>query len=199
MHPRVYLIALFMALNMIIFGQTETSETEKNPLENGTLDEQFEYVIEKSNRYQDYKVVRQAWLEKLRASAADSMKAVQKELKSTQETVKTQQTEIKNLNFRLESLNDSLSTVNNEKNSIDFLGAPMHKSAYKTTMWSILGLLLALLLFFIYKFKNSNVLTVEAQKNLAEVQLEFENFKKNAREKEQKLKRELQDEINKRL
>ncbi len=55
-----------------------------------------------------------------------------------------------------------------------------------------------LLGFFIYKFNSSNVLTTEAKKAFQDLQVEFDNHKKSAREREQKLARQLQDELNKR-
>ena len=48
-----------------------------------------------------------------------------------------------------------------------------------------------------YKFYNSNTVTKEAQNNLTDVEQEFELHRKKSLEKEQKLRRKLQDEINK--
>jgi hypothetical protein len=49
---------------------------------------------------------------------------------------------------------------------------------------------------FVGKFKRSNIVTVQAQNAYSAMQEEFETFKKRAREKEQMLKRELQNELN---
>ncbi len=53
------------------------------------------------------------------------------------------------------------------------------------------------LLFFIYKYKNSNSTTKEAKKNLAEIEDEFDDHRRTALEREQKVRRQLQDELNK--
>ena len=58
-------------------------------------------------------------------------------------------------------------------------------------------LFLILLLFFIYKFKNSNTVTLAAKSQLADVEKEYESHKKTALEREQKVMRKLQDELNK--
>ena len=73
----------------------------------------------------------------------------------------------------------------------------MSKPTYKLIVWSFVGVLIVLLSFFIFKFKNSNVLTLEAKKALAEMEEEFENHRRRALEREQKVMRKLQDEINK--
>ena len=52
-------------------------------------------------------------------------------------------------------------------------------------------------LFFIYKFRNSNAVTRAAKKSLEETELEFEEHRRTALEREQKVRRQLQDELNK--
>ena len=73
----------------------------------------------------------------------------------------------------------------------------MIKISYNMLIWYIIGALLDLLIFFVYKFNNSNVVTKEAKLALAEMEEEFEEHRKVALEREQKVRRQLQDEINK--
>ena len=73
----------------------------------------------------------------------------------------------------------------------------MTKTGYNTILWSIITGLLAFLLFFIYRFKASNTITKQANALLADTEAEFENYKAKALEREQKVRRELQDELNK--
>jgi hypothetical protein len=80
---------------------------------------------------------------------------------------------------------------------MSLFGMLMSKSGYNILMWSIIGGLLAFLLFFIYKYKNSNAITRDANKSLAEIEEEFEEHRKIALEREQKVRRQLQDELNK--
>ena len=80
---------------------------------------------------------------------------------------------------------------------MSLFGIPMSKSGYNVLMWSIIAGLLGLLLLFIYRFKNSNTITRNANKALAEIEEEFEEHRKVALEREQKVRRQLQDELNK--
>ena len=184
---------------MICFGAAAQEEGEKLSLETGTLSQQFDYVMEESNRYQEYKVVKIEFLNKLKSHVLDSMKAVRNELAAAREMIANQKNDIQQLQTDLKDVNDRLEAVNTEKDNIDFLGVPMKKGGYKSIMWVIIAVLLALLLFFIYQFNRSNAVTVQTRKTLTETQEEFETHRKNAREREQKLKRELQDELNKRM
>ena len=81
--------------------------------------------------------------------------------------------------------------------NISLFGLLLNKTTYNSILWSLIGVLLISLLFFIYKFKNSSVLTNEAKESLVDVEQEFEQYRKKTLEKEQKLRRQLQDEINK--
>lgn len=190
---------LFIAVlltSFATFSQNDPEE-EKLSLEEGTIDNQFEYVIRRSNNYQDFKVVKKTWLTTLKAHTIDSLKAVHKDLADTRATVDLQAQEISDLKATLESTQANLETTRNEKDNISLFGIQMSKASYKTIMWFIIGCLLALLGLFIYKFNNSNAITRQAKKNLADIEEEFEEHRKTAVEREQKVRRQLQDEINK--
>ena len=84
-----------------------------------------------------------------------------------------------------------------KENSISIVGIQLSKTTYNLVVWSLIALLILSLSYYIFKFSRSNVLTKEAKNNLAEIEQEFEKHRKNTLEKEQKLRRQLQDEINK--
>lgn len=191
-----YLAVFSFLFTATVFAQTENDE-DKLSLNSGTIDNQFEYVIQRSNNYQDYKVIKKVWLYALKAHTMDSLNAVHKNLNDTKTVVNTQAKEIDNLKASLTKTQDTLDATNLEKDSMSLFGIQMSKSSYNVLMWSIIGGLLALLLLFIYKFKNSNVITTEARKALSEIEEEFEEHRKIALEREQKVRRQLQDEINK--
>lgn len=178
-------------------AQTADDTEEKLSLNSGTIDNQFEYVIQKSGRYQEYKVVKRTWLFTLKAHVLDSLNAVHKDLSDTQTVVKTQADEIESLKSNLTNTKSTLNTTNDEKNNISLFGIQTSKASYKVLMWSIIGGLLALLFLFIYKFKGSNSSTREAKHKLEEVETEFEDHRRTALEREQKVRRQLQDELNK--
>jgi len=127
----------------------------------------------------------------------DSLKTVHKNLAETKAVVKTQAKEISDLKANLSNTQKDLDTTNSEKNNMALFGMQMSKINYNVLMWSIIAGLFALLIFFVYKFKSSNSITREAKHNLAEIEEEFEEHRRTALEREQKVRRQLQDEINK--
>jgi tetrahydromethanopterin S-methyltransferase subunit B len=192
----------FTTVALLFFTSLSSQETtdendSKLSLTEGTIDNQFEYVIRRSNNYEDYKVVKKTWLYTLKAHTIDSLNAVHKVLSEKQKIVDDQTSEIAQLKTSLTNTKTTLDTTIKEKNSMALFGMQMSKSAYNIVMWSIIAGLLALLLFFIFKFNNSNTITKQAKKMLLETEEEYEEHRRNALEREQKVRRQLQDEINK--
>ena len=195
-------VCMLCGFNTLI-AQTETDNTEEElSLNTSTINNQFEYVLQKSGNFKGtnglpYEAVKRSMLVTLQAHTNDSLKTIRKNLADTKAIVNTQAKEITDLKTNLTTTQATLDQTNTEKNNMALFGLQMSKSSYNILMWSIIGGLLAFLLLFIYKFKNSNTVTKEAQKNLTEVEEEFEEHRKKALEREQKLRRQLQDEINK--
>jgi len=190
-------VALF-AFNLQFAQETEQQELS---LEKGTIDSQFEYVYKKSGNYRAdgkrYEVVRIISLDKLRANVVDSLKAQYKNAASLKATISGHESTIESLNKKLEKTTTNLTSVTEEKDSMSFLGIQVSKVTYNSILWSIIAGLLGLMLFFMYKFRRSNILTQEAKGNLSELETEYEDHRRRALEREQKISRQLQDEINK--
>ena len=65
----------------------------------------------------------------------------------------------------------------------------MTKTGYNSLLWTIIFSLVALLLFFIFRFRSSNSITIQARDLLSDTEKEFEaykakGFRKGAKSKE---------------
>ncbi|MGH1388333.1 tRNA (guanine-N1)-methyltransferase [Kordia sp.] len=191
---------LFLAITLSFSVLASAQNVAKNAnlkLKEGPISEQFEFILKNSNKYKNYKVVKRDWIEKLQKNVADSINAAQKDLSTEVAKVATQQTEIEKLKTDLTAVNQKIEDLNTEKDSISLLGLQLSKGSYQSLMWGIIAVLAVLWLFFTYKFKASNTVTKEAKAKLAETEQEFEEHRKRALEREQQVRRKLQDEINK--
>ncbi|KJD35607.1 tRNA (guanine-N1)-methyltransferase [Tamlana sedimentorum] len=193
----ILLICLFTT-----FSFAQTNEDETQSINTGTIDDQFEYLLRKSGNFkgtngQPYEAVKLSMINALRENTKDTLNTIKKNLVDTKAVVDTQAKEISTLKSNLNNTQSSLDATNAEKDSMSLFGIQMSKTGYNSLMWIIIAALLALLLLFIYKFKNSNAITKSAKKALAETEEEFEQHRKVALEREQKVRRQLQDEINK--
>lgn len=187
----------FLFISSAVLGQESETTTPKPSLNNGTIESQFDYLYRKSSSYQEYKVVKKTFYQKIKGNVLDSMQALKKDLVDTKKLVEVQGNEIKSLKSDLLTTNDNLISVTKEKDDIKFLGMPMTKASYNSLLWSIIFSLVALLLFFIFRFKSSNTITVQSKNLLNDTEKEFEAYKAKALEREQKVRRELQNELNK--
>lgn len=187
------LLCSFCLLN----SNAQDDDKDKLSLDEGSIDNQFEYLIQRSNNYQDYKVVKKTWLYALKAHTMDSLNAERKDLADTRQVVETQAKEISELKNSLSSTQTDLNNTIEEKDNMALFGIPMSKGNYSMLMWIIIAVLIVLLLFFIYKFRNSNSVTKQARMSLSETEDEFEEHRRVALEREQKVRRQLQDELNK--
>ena len=195
------ILLLFISyFNATINAQTENSKTALS-LNMGTLDNQFEYVIQKSYTYRSngkiYKNVERSWLYTLKEHTLDSLNALRKNLTETQTIVDTQSNELSSLKTNLRDTQNELINTNQEKDNVTLFGLHISKTNYNLLMWSVIGGLLILLFSFIYKFKNSNSITKFSKNKLADLEVEFDVHRRNALEREQKVRRQLQDELNK--
>jgi hypothetical protein len=162
-----------------------------------SIEYQFNYVIEKSSKYEDYRVIKNPWVYTLRNHVLDTLKGVRKQLRETETLVLTKEKTIDTLKSALSSIDNNLTTVTKEKNSVRFLGIQMAKFYYNSLMWSIIIGLFTLLLIFIMLFRRSNVVTTQTKIALAEAKEEFETHRKRSREREERLARQYLDELNK--
>ncbi len=196
----LFFTILFLSLNGYSLIGQETPQNQS--INEGSIGEQFEFAIKKSNNYTDgngrsYEVIKRTMMNDLKKNTLDSINVVKTRLEKSTIKVNTQQQEINTLKADLTKTQETLEATRKEKDSMQFMGTQMSKTGYNTLLWSLIAGLLAFLLIFIFKFKNSNVITKTARQELAELETEFKEHRRTALEREQRINRQLQDEINK--
>ena len=73
----------------------------------------------------------------------------------------------------------------------------IQKSTYNLFVFFSLGFLLLIIVLLFVRFKNSYNIIKTTKEKLEETDNEFENFRQRSLEREQKIRRKLQDELNK--
>lgn len=188
---------LFAVLGLCLNLLTLYAYEEKPYLNDGSIKEQLEYVVDKSTTYQQYNVIRKTWMNKLTKHVNDSISDLKSNLFKTKQLVVESEARYDSLLKQLNKTNEKLDFAIKEKNSLEVLGLQIDKTAYNSITWIIiLGLTIGLLVF-IFLFKRSNTVTVRTKSDLNELKEEFEGYRKRALRREEKIVRELHDEINK--
>jgi peptidoglycan hydrolase CwlO-like protein len=174
---------------------TDTPATPK-PGAN-TLSRQYNAVLEKANTYQDYKVIKQTWLDAFHRSAQDSLATVRKDLKQAQSKIAEQQAQLSGLNQTLQGKEKTIQDIQYGNDRIAVLGMQVLKDRYIMTNWIIIGLLAVIATFAFIRYQMSNRVAVAARRDYEEVKQELESYRQKLLESKTALGRELQTERNK--
>ncbi len=193
------LVLLFILFSFgTIFSQgKQNQELIDKALKTESLENQFTILLDKSPNFQQFKNIKQVNLNKYKKNFKDSLQAISVKFSNAYTKIATQQQEINKLKQEIDKLNNNVSDISKDKDSISFFGTRVSKATYNTILWSLIFGLLATTLLLLFKFRSSNSVTKEAKKSLLDLEEEFEQHRKKALEREQVLRRKLQDEINK--
>ena len=186
----LYLLIFCLLMSIDTFSQKTKNDTL-------SLSKQFEQVYRRSSSYKDFKVIRKSTFQNLKKNALDSIKIIDEKLKiESQKNTRLEQEINSVAKIRLEQ-DLELSEAILEKNTIYFVGLKLRKNTFKIIIWSIFLILIILICYFAYKLKDGIKITSQAKKELTSVEKEFNSYKKKSLVRDQKLRRQLQDEINK--
>jgi len=187
-------IILFLFLS---FSFSILSQEPEEVIKDTSIQGQFDEIYRISTTYQVYKVINKDKYQVLKSNVLDSIKKLETQISEKENQLKSERENIKKTKDLLAKTQADLIASNKKENSISLFGLELSKIKYNLLLWSIIVISLLGLFYFIFKFFRSNTLTKEAQNNLLDVEQEFEEHRKKSLEREQKLRRQLQDEINK--
>lgn len=188
---KAFIITLLLSLTFTLSFSQE-AEDSTNSIEN-----QFDEIYRKSTTYQVYKVISKERYQRLKLNVLDSLKSSKNSILEKESLLKTERNTIERTKNLLSKTQLDLDLANKKENSISLFGMQLSKITYNLLLWGLIIILLVALVYFVFKFFRSNILTKKAKDNLFDVEQEFEQHRKKALEREQKLRRQLQDEINK--
>jgi hypothetical protein len=186
-----------LSLLVIFFLITINTYSQKTKKETLTISEQFDEVFRISTNYKENKVIRKTIFQNLRNNALDSIERIHKELQLKNQRNNFLKDSLQTIKKELGNLNSDLKLIINEKDTIYLFGIKLSKFIYKIIIWITVLLLIFMLSYSLYEYKNSFLVTSQAKKNLIDTENELSDLRKNSLKKEQKLRRLLQDEINK--
>lgn len=193
---RLY-IAIFFFLLLGMQGIAQDASKPSTASKNGTIENQFDLVIQKSNNYQDFKVVKKEDLNLLKKNSMDSIAKFKTALNELKVKFSAHDAIVKGLNDSLQVVKTELKELKSAQNTVDFLGTPVSKSSYNLIMWGTVSVLLLLLILSLFQMRSAKSNSKSAHDELGKLEEEYDDYKRKALEKEQKLGRQLQDEINK--
>jgi len=192
---RYFLFTLLLSLSLKLSAQEEATTTSEG-IEDGTIEQQFDYLKKVSTNYQEYKVIKFRSLEKLQSNILDSINGYQTTIQELKTTLQENKTQIADLNQRLTTTKADFDRAVEEKDSFSIFGMLLHKNFYNNLVWGIIILLILILVISYFRFKRSHQVTAETQQSLEDLREEFELHRRNTLERERKLNRQLVDALN---
>lgn len=182
---RIYCF-FFLLVSSICFSQNS----------NETIASQFDELYRKSTTYKDYKVVKTIEYNKLKKHVVNSLDSQKEIIDEKNKIIFNNNKEISSLKKELSNTQTDLNTAINVKDNRSVFGIATSKSVFSTVIFVTYSILILLLVFFIYKFKQNLSITKKAVSNLRNVEEEFEEHKKLSLKRFQEVNRKLQDELN---
>ena len=162
-----------------------------------SIDNQFDKIYKKATNYKNYKVILKEQYLNLKSNVLDSLKDSKRLVLEIENRLHTKNSTLKKTKEQLVSAEFNLKEVIQKANSMTFMGVQLNKTSYNLLLWLLIIFLISTSVYFIFKFKKSMVITKEARRILLENEKALEIHKKKSLVREQKLRRQLQDEINK--
>ena len=187
-------VNLHLLLFLFTVSFSFSQETAKKAM---SIEKQFDEIYRKSNSYEAYKIIKKEYYQRLKLNTIDTLEYANNKISEKEQLLFIQKNKIeKNKLFITKTTLDLKRSLERE-NSISFFGIEVTKIFYNLLLWSIILFLLIYLAFYVVKFTRNSVLRKKAQTELTGLENEFEVFRKKSLQREQKLRRQLQDEINK--
>ncbi len=156
-------------------------------LDSGTLQEQLDFIQNRTLIYENFRAIREDMFQRIKNNSLDSLNSAKRQMDDLAVHLNNLDAEIDSLSLLLGDTRGELNLAVENRDNISFLGIPMNKTAYNMLVWVIIGGLTVLLVIgFMFYFRNRNV-TVNTLTEIHELKEEFENYKKESRERREKL------------
>ena len=197
MNKRVLKYALITIMLLLSASTLICQTTIPEILQKGRLNEQFDYLEERTRIYENYRAIREDMFQLVKKNSSDSLATARKSINSYIIQARDLNLQIDSLDKLLASTRDELNEAIRTKNSIKLLGINVNKHSYNTIMWIITGFLGFLLVSGFIAFRKNISVTSKTKKELEDVKDSFEEYKKKTRLEREKISKEHFDEIRK--
>ncbi len=184
-------VVLMVSAQNGLFAQNEASTQTKSGLDGGSLNSQFDFLIKKTEAWNEYQMIKRPTLYKIKGNTLDSIKTLKSSISSLETQVQDQQKEINLLKSSQKEIKEELDRAIKERDSFNFMGILLTKGVYNSILWTLILVLIAGLAIVLFLFKRSNHITIKTKEALNEKQEEFDKHRKWALEREQTLARDL--------
>lgn len=195
-----FVLILFTVLvfvpNVVLSSEKESVFADQKQAQT-KLENQVEHLLNNSLNYKNYKVVDKQTMFSFKNEFESFLSVSNQARVNFQKELEGKVNQISALDESLQSLQTENIQLKNEKHTISFLGMAINKYVYITMLWGLFFASLLVIGFFVLKFMRANEVTKSSKAILSNLEDEYEAFRRSSIEREQKLRRELFNEMKK--
>jgi hypothetical protein len=188
------LLLLCVLAATVSFAQPATDALKND---NQTLRERYLVLKNKSEDYQEYKVIRESLLDAWWKIVLDSVQHKQNNIRTANASIAKLQAELAQNKQTLVEKEASMQDTVHASTHINVLGIEFNKGFFAGLVGTVILVLALAIGVIMYTLKMSRNTLKEKADLAEEISREFEEYKRKAMEKQTKLSRELQNERNK--
>ena len=176
---------VFFAFGLMSMAVSQA--TMPDVLYKSSLNDQMNYIQEKTKIYEDYRAIREDIFQQIKRNSLDSLQAARVEISSLKMITASRNRTIDSLNSSLESNGKKLEEVISSKNSFQLFGIEINKRTYNAIMWLTIAILSGILVSGLLSFKRNHIVTINTKKEFEDLKKEFEAYRKASREAREKM------------
>lgn len=189
-HMKNLFICIILFSSLAVYGQ---EPVDAQP----TLEEQFRQIMQGTETFKSYKVIQIERLNSFWDTVEDSLQQKEDAVLSANQKIAEQQNTINNLNNTIREGRASIEEAAYDREHINVLGIDFSKNTFIILTFVIIAALLAVIAIGYGKYKYSTRLAAEKSKSYDKLEEEYKDYQDKSRDKQMKLKREIQTHVNK--
>lgn len=175
----IAIIISFFACSISSSAQYKLPEV----LSTGTMEEQMEYLRQKTSIYNDFRAVREDIFQAIIKNSLDTLTVAKTKIMSLDSQIARNTASMDSLNSVLRTTRNELTQAVKERDSLFLFGIPTNKTLYNTIMWTLVAGLIVVAVLILIIYNRNRVITRQTVKESEDLKEEFESYRKLNREK----------------
>lgn len=181
----------YILLILLLIGNLVQAQIDEDSIP--SIVDQYDRLIEESSSYKEYQMIKEKDVEAYRQELVASKDSLDNMIDTFKEEKSELKANIEGLQTDLENTEIALEELQQATDSIGFLGMRLGKTTYHVIVWSIIGLLVIIAILLFINYRRSNVVTKATKESMKNLEVEYEEYRRNAIEKQQQQGRQILD------
>ena len=183
---KYYILLILLFISNLIQAQTDEDSIP-------SIVDQYDKLIEESSSYKEYQMIKEKDVEAYRQELVANKDSLEDMIDTFKEEKSELKANIEGLQSDLERTERNLEELQEATDSIGFFGMRLGKTTYHVIVWSIIGLLVVIAILLFINYRRSNVITKATKESMKNLEVEYEEYRRNAIEKQQQQGRQILD------